>query len=158
MVTIRKSVQQRARTARSLKLYPADMPDYPFEPTRRDFAVVRVGDHEGEGLQARRDFDAGEIVFVFTGWVLNQITQYTLQFEPGTHIHDPYVMGKVLHSCDPNMSCDMTTRTFRAARPIRAGELVTMDYETTEDVLFRPFECSCGAANCRGQISGRLVS
>lgn len=159
MVAVRKLYEEpdpRAAEA-ALKLYPADLPSYAHEPTRRDFAVTRVGDHEGEGLQALRDFAVGEIVFVFTGWVMNEITQYTLQFQPGVHIHDPYVMGKVLHSCDPNMACDMATRTFRAVRPIRAGDLVTMDYETTEDVLFRPFECSCDAENCRGMIRGRLV-
>jgi hypothetical protein len=30
-----------------------------------------------------------------------------------------------------------------------------MDYETTEDELFRAFNCACGSVSCRGQIKGK---
>ncbi|MBF0484001.1 MAG: SET domain-containing protein-lysine N-methyltransferase, partial [Candidatus Omnitrophica bacterium] len=54
-----------------------------------------------------------------------------------------------------NTYCNMETRQFIAVKPINAGELITMDYLQTEDVLFRPFNCSCGAPNCRGYVSSR---
>jgi hypothetical protein len=66
-------------------------------------------------------------------------------------------MGKVLHSSEPNMSCDMSTRTFTAIEPIAAGACITMDYEQTEDILFRAFQCACGAPTCRGLIAGRVM-
>lgn len=124
------------------------------EPTSDRVAVVPCGD-KGEGLAARRSFKKGEIVFKFWGRVLNEQSLYTLQIQPGLYIEDPIVMGKVLHSCDPNMSCDMETLTFTAARPIAPGDLLTMDYESTEDELFRPFECGCKSSKCRGKIQGR---
>eukprot|EP00438_Fugacium_kawagutii_P027767 Skav220622 [mRNA] locus=scaffold112:95519:96066:+ [translate_table: standard] len=63
-------------------------------------------------------------------------------------------MGKVLHSCEPNSRCDVWSRQFHAVLPIQAGELVTMDYASTEPRLFRDFVCQCGAKNCRGEITG----
>jgi hypothetical protein len=37
-----------------------------------------------------------------------------------------------------------------------AGELLTMDYDETEDILFRAFQCCCGSTRCRGTVGGRL--
>lgn len=34
------------------------------------------------------------------------------------------------------------------------GEYLTMDYETTEEELFREFTCCCGSDKCRGLIQG----
>ena len=48
-----------------------------------------------------------------------------------------------------------------ALRPLAAGETVTFDYDTTEEDLRGErggFECHCGAANCRGEVLGRLFS
>jgi tyrocidine synthetase-3 len=78
-----------------------------------------------------------------------------LQVAEGQYIEDPFVMGKVLHACDPNMVADMQTLTFRATKPIQPNDLLTMDYETTEDELYRQFHCQCKASNCRGHIQGR---
>jgi len=39
-------------------------------------------------------------------------------------------------------------------RPIAAGAWLTLDYASTEDVLFRQFACQCGELNCRGWITG----
>jgi len=120
--------------------------------------LISTDDGKGEGLQAVAGFRAGEIVFTFTGSVVNEQTLYTLQIEPGKYLSDPLVMGKVLHSCAPNMHCDMRTLTFTAVRDIAPGEMLTMDYESTEDELFRQFFCGCGAASCRGWIRGSKVS
>jgi len=136
------------------RLYPDFVPPFPNEPSAEKFKVI--ANHEkGEGIIALVPFKAGEVVFAFTGVLLNEQTLYTLQYRPGHYIHDPLVMGKVLHSCEPNMACNMEARTFTALRDIGAGEYLTMDYETTEDVLFRPFHCGCGSAKCRGLIQGR---
>ena len=43
-----------------------------------------------------------------------------------------------------------------AVKPIKAGEFVTMDYAQTEARLFKDFECSCGAPNCRGHVTGYM--
>jgi len=138
-----------------LRYYAEICSPFAYEPTRDRVKVISTHDGKGEGLQAVTGFYQNEIVFTFTGSVVTEQTLYTLQIEPGKYLSDPLVMGKVLHSCDPNMDCDMRTLTFTARRDIAAGEMLTMDYETTEDELFRPFFCGCGAATCRGWIRGR---
>jgi tyrocidine synthetase-3 len=137
-----------------LRYYSHLCPPFPYEPTRDRVEVVGA-DGKGEGLRAVLPIKKGDVVFRFYGPHVHEQTLYTLQLHPGDYISDPLVMGKVLHSCDPNISCEMSSQTFTARRDIRAGEFLTMDYETTEDELFRAFRCGCGAANCRGFIRGR---
>jgi SET domain-containing protein len=64
------------------------------------------------------------------------------------------------HSCDPNLELlvvddDRGEYVFRALRPIAPGEEVGWDYETFETELSNPFECRCGAPQCRKVITGR---
>jgi tyrocidine synthetase-3 len=129
---------------------------FPYEPTEGVLKVITTED-KGQGVQSLCDFKVSEVVFKFWGRTLSEQTLFTLQKAPGVYIEDSIVMGKVLHSCDPNMACDMKTQTFTAIKPIKAGEYLTMDYETTEDELYRSFECGCGASACRGLIKGRAV-
>lgn len=141
-----------------MRFYPDALPSYTNEPTRDRFDIRFIGDGVGEGVVSLASFKEGDLIFVFTGFLLNEITQFTLQVNSAgdLHLHDPYFMGKVLHSCDPNASVDMSARTFRAVRDIAPGDFITMDYAQTEDRLFKPFQCGCGAANCRGFVTGRL--
>ncbi len=127
------------------------------EPTRNRIAIVGTIE-KGQGVVSLVDIKKGEIVFRFHGETLPYQTLFTLQKAPGKYVEDPHVMGKVLHSCEPNMHCDMETQTFTATRAIRAGEFLTMDYDTTEDELFRAFDCGCGTEKCRGFIGGRVKS
>lgn len=139
------------------RFYPDTVPPFAYEPTGERFEVRTIDDRNGQGAVALVPFEPGEIVFRFTGFATSEITQFTLQYSKDLHLHDPFFMGKVLHSCEPNMSCDMVTRTFTALRRIEAGECITMDYEQTEDILFKPFDCACGAPACRHHIAGRLL-
>jgi hypothetical protein len=50
----------------------------------------------------------------------------------------------------------METLIMWALKDIDAGETLTMDYSSTEDVLYRQFPCLCQASNCRKWITGRL--
>lgn len=136
------------------RFYPDFIPMFPNEPKVYQFKIVTISEKVGEGVVSKTVFSKGDIVFAFTGVVLDFITQFTLRDKQGQHIHDPFFMGKVLHSCDPNTTCDMEKRTFTAKRDILPGELITMDYEETEASLFKPFLCQCGAKNCKGLIAG----
>ncbi len=141
----------------NLRFYPDFYPSFEGEPTRDKFEIMTTISN-GEGLVSLTSFKENGVVFRFAGLLLDEITLFTLQLQPGKHLHDPFCMGKVLHSCDPNMRCDMETRTFTAVKDINPGDFLTMDYDTTEDILFRPFECSCGSENCRGFVSGKKAS
>jgi hypothetical protein len=137
-----------------MRFYPETFPAFEHEPTRDRFEIRRIGDSVGEGVVSLASFEPGEIVFAFTGVFSSFVTQFTLQVNDNLHLHDPYFMGKILHCCSPNCSVDMQTRLFTCVKPIRPGDFVTMDYAQTEARLFKPFECQCGAANCRGVVLG----
>ncbi|MCB1532290.1 MAG: SET domain-containing protein-lysine N-methyltransferase [Alphaproteobacteria bacterium] len=109
----------------------------------------------GDGVIAQRDFKRGEIIGAFTGIKGIDIKQHTLQISPTLHLHDPHFIGYLLHSCDPNSVLDMHQNQIYCIKDIKAGEPLTMDYASTEDVLFRQFPCLCPASNCRMWITGR---
>jgi len=138
----------------SLRYYEYICPPFPYEPTRDKIQIVETNS-AGEGIIALKHFAPGEIVFTFAGSILPYQTLYTLQIEEGKYIEDPIVMGKILHSCNPNMHCNMSSLTFTAIKPIQPYEFLFMDYDSTEDELFRHFDCCCGAEVCRGVVKGK---
>ena len=137
------------------RFYPDALPPFPGEPSPDKFIIRRVSTRVGEGVCSLVRFREGDVLFSFSGFLVPEITQYSLQITSEVHIHDPYFMGKVLHSCQPNSFCDIQRRIFVAVAPIAPGDLITMDYAQTEDRLYKPFHCSCGAADCRGFVVGR---
>ncbi|SCY02191.1 SET domain-containing protein-lysine N-methyltransferase [Desulfoluna spongiiphila] len=139
-----------------MDIYP-DTTDQPKGyPTREDFFVSTDGDKKGFGLFTRRAFKKGEMMARFTGEVLDEVRLHTLQISPTKHLHDPHFVGYLLHACDPNVALDMKTLTMWALKDITEGEALTMDYTSTEDVLYRQFPCLCEADNCRKWITGKL--
>lgn len=141
-----------------MRIYPDFLPVVLDEPRREDFRVIDVDDQRGQGVEVLRAYRAGQVLFRMNGVLREHVTQYTLQVGPGEHLDDPYFAGKVLHSCEPNAQLDPATRLYTAVRDIQPGELLTMDYDQTEDYLFRAFECRCGALCCRGYVAGRLAT
>lgn len=139
------------------RFYPESVPPFTHEPTRDRFAIRAISKDCGEGVVALRPFKKGEVVFVFTGFYAGEITLFSLQVKPGLYLHDPFFMGKILHRCDPNCDVDMERRVFTARRDIGQGEWVTMNYEQTEDQLYRPFACSCGDTPCAGYEPHRVI-
>jgi hypothetical protein len=96
-----------------------------------------------------------EVIHHFTGVVTPELKQHTLQVSPGLHISETKIIGFLSHSCEPDCRLDMDRSELVALRDIRAGDLLTIDYAETEDVLYRQFACHCGAAGCRRWITGR---
>jgi uncharacterized protein len=138
------------------RFYPDCLPPFKYEPTSDSFEIRRISDTIGQGVISLKAFRRGDIVCAFTGFLTDTITQFTLQLNRRQHIHDPYFMGKVLHSCDPNTICDVKKRIFVAVKDITPNEPVTIDYAHTEAILYKPFTCSCKAVNCRGYVTGAL--
>lgn len=138
------------------RFYPDHYPVVPNEACWEDFRVLDVDGERGQGVLVLRDFSQGSVLFRMNGTLTTEMTLHSLQMAPGLHLDDPYLAGKVLHCCEPNSWLDVETRIYFATRDIVAGELLTMDYDETEDVLFRAFECCCGSTRCRGSIGGKL--
>jgi hypothetical protein len=65
---------------------------------------------------------------------------------------------KVNHSCDPNCGVrlnDEQAFDFVARRPISCGQELTFDYAMRNFTVDHfPRECLCGAAQCRGSVTG----
>lgn len=135
------------------RFYPDVVPSFADEPTWNKFSIVPAADR-GEGIIAVHPFKAGTMICRFTGFIVPKITLYSLRIGPESHIHDPYFMGKLLHSCEPNIHVNVNERQFWAVRDIEAGEFLTMDYESTEAILYRTFVCQCGSSRCRKEIAG----
>lgn len=136
-------------------IYPAEYRVDADLPSAEQFAVTSVNGKVGMGVKANQPIARGSRVAKFTGQLSNKILQHTLQVSPDTHLHDPYFVGLLTHSCAPNCVLDMQRLEIWALADIKAGDLLTIDYAVTEDVLHRQFACGCGSSACRKWITGR---
>ena len=115
---------------------------------------------EGTGLFAGRAFDEGETVIVLGGTLIEdeelaRLPRHSsLAVGEGINLlqddDDPARYGN--HSCDPNLWLADEV-TFVARRRIEADEELTVDYGTMTVVPWQ-MECRCGAACCRGVVTG----
>jgi hypothetical protein len=120
-----------------------------------DTLAICLSESIGLGVKALVNAGEGAVLDRFTGVIGPEITQHSLQVRPGVHIADTRFVGYLSHSCDPSCRLDMDRFELIALRPIAAGELLTIDYAATEDVLHVQFACHCGADDCRAWITGR---
>ena len=139
-------------------IYPYELDNKTGYPTRTNFSIKNKEGDVGYGVYTKKPFKRGSMVARFTGKIIDQVVQHSLQINPSSHIHDPHFAGLLLHSCSPNVTLDMQDFTIWAIKDIEPGEALTMDYATTEDTLFRQFKCMCESDNCRHWITGRKES
>lgn len=123
---------------------------------------------EGTGLFAASRIAPGELVVVKGGHVFDRATRDRLARTLGPaeiQIGDDLFLGPVTaaerdasmmslnHSCDPNVGIKGQI-CFHAMRQIEAGDELTFDYATGDDDDWQ-MTCACGAALCRGKVTGR---
>ena len=130
--------------------------------------IVRPSPIEGRGLFAAAPIRAGEVVIRWGGrpitddevqtfdarWRATGTPYSTAAIGEGRNLlqgeDDPLRYGN--HSCDPNLwLVDALTEVAR--REIAVGEELTFDY-TLATVVPWQMPCRCGAARCRGVITG----
>ncbi len=139
-----------------MRLYPDWIPIAEKEPTKKNFEKINHPEY-GYGIVSKTHFSPGEVIARIYGDIIRSTAElHTVQKSPGVHIYDEWFTGLVLHSCDPNTYFDQEEETFIAIKEINSEDIVTCDYQATEDFLARSFECKCGAPNCRGLMKRKL--
>ena len=129
--------------------------------------VVRKSGIVGRGLFAAEAIAAGMVVCVKGGHLVDRATlerhksvvndaelqvAADLYLAPLTAEVFEGVMMFLNHSCEPNVGVQGQI-VFVAMRDIAAGEELTIDYATIDHDA-EPMTCRCGAAACRGVVSG----
>lgn len=131
-----------------------------------------VSRSSGYGIFAARDFAAGEVLFAGEGRAQRLVTRghverywsdedrevfrrYAYPVGPDVYVLwdvEPERWAPQNHSCDPNTRFEGLDLV--AARAIRQGEELTVDYSTFCGEGMAEFGCECGANGCRGVVSG----
>jgi hypothetical protein len=121
-------------------------------------------DGGGNGIFALQPVKKGELVAVFGGVVYEwndfvhlpeRERSLCIQVED-RHFLVPRPIGEgdyVNHSCNPNAGLSGQIGLV-ALRDIKNGEEVCFDYAMCDTMPYDEFECTCGAPNCRGWVSG----
>jgi hypothetical protein len=130
--------------------------------------AIQTSPIHGRGLFAIGEFRPGEIVCVKGGHIFTRATLVEIEPVLGPaeiQIADDLFIGPrdvaerdgamifSNHSCDPNIGVQGQI-VFVALRHIAAGEELTHDWATTDDDDYS-MPCRCGAAPCRGVITGK---
>jgi uncharacterized protein len=106
-----------------------------------------------------------EIVALWGGKVLSageidrdmpNFTQQVLQIEDDFFLLCPTMEPSDCfnHCCDPNVGMSGQIGLI-AMRDIEVGEEVCLDYAMCDGSDYDEFDCSCGAPNCRGRVTGQ---
>ena len=132
--------------------------DNTLYPEPGAFAIAVKDFLAGKSVQVLKNYKAGQKIAHITGNVNDIISPDSVQIGPDQHLHDPYILGLLTHSCDPNTYFDIKKHHLIAAKAIKENEFLTIDYTVTEDYLFRQFQCRCKTAKCKGWILGRKES
>lgn len=131
-----------------------------------DGLVARRSPSEGFGLVATRPIAHGDLLCVWGGRVVDTgrmlalpevARRYALQIDDDHFLVTPLTgvgaADLVNHSCDPTAQL-VGADTLVARRDLVPGDEVTYDYATSDDNPYFGFVCRCGAAVCRGLVTG----
>lgn len=128
-------------------------------PEEEGVELLLTADGKGEGVLATRPFVTGETVMV--GFLIGPLTgnnSHATQVGPSRWALHGGLGPKVNHSCDPNCGVRLNDRQafdFVARRPIGSGQELTFDYAMRNFTIDHfPTTCLCGAAQCRGSVTG----
>jgi hypothetical protein len=124
---------------------------------------IRASTIDGKGLFATAPIAAGDVVAVIGGRLHRDADtggpgpsdHSSVAIDEGVNLvqasDDPLQYGN--HSCDPNLWMRDEV-TVVARRAIQSGEELTIDYAIQTGYEGWSMNCRCGAANCRGVVSG----
>jgi len=121
---------------------------------------------KGYGAFVRMPVRAGERLMVWGGRIVmretleqvsDAIRSLSIQVEEDLFLvplDPPEQADYVNHSCLPNAGLDGQI-VLVALRDIAPGEEICFDYAMCDGCAYDEFECTCGAPNCRGRVTGQ---
>jgi SET domain-containing protein len=127
--------------------------------------VRAADDRGGYTVVAREPIAKGELIVVWSGTLVDSAELVTLPPHAKRHSlqveDDHYLVSLtdceppdyVNHSCAPNAGLSGQIALV-AMRDIRPGEDITYDYAMSDGSAYDEFDCCCGAAECRGRVTG----
>ena len=117
--------------------------------------VKRIVGVSGDSINCVTDIRSAERIFRLSGQVVAQPSKYTIQQGASEHVSpDGALWGSVNHACVPNCTIDFETWELVSRSPIRVGEEVNFNYNSTEWEISSPFDCACGSLKCGQLIRG----
>ena len=141
------------------------MSDLTYRSPKTEARESRI---HGRGLFAKAAIAQGEVVAVKGGYIVSKARWTELEGELGSAeiqiaedlfiapVQKDHREGSMLysnHSCEPNIGIQGQI-VFVAIRDVAAGEELTHDWATTDDLEYE-MECHCGTRSCRGVIRGK---
>lgn len=117
--------------------------------------VKRIVGPFGDSINCVTDIRSAERIFRLSGQVVAQPSKYTIQQWESEHLSpDGALWASVNHACIPNCTIDFETWELVSRSPIRVGEEISFNYNSTEWEISSPFNCACGSPNCGQVIRG----
>ncbi|CAI7641630.1 unnamed protein product [Penicillium manginii] len=110
----------------------------------------------GSGAISLVDLPAGSLFAKITGDTPGTKAYTSVQTGRDSHIELNSDLVYCNHSCAPSLVFDMSRMEVRVVddKPLKKGDALTFFYPSTEWEMDQPFQCICGAGECRGWISG----
>jgi hypothetical protein len=128
-------------------------------PKDEGVELRHTAEGKGDGVLATQTFAAGETVMV--GFLVGPLTgndSHATQVGPNSWARHGGLGPMVNHSCDPNCGVRLNGSgafDFVARKTIGSGQELTFDYAMRNFTIDHfPAECLCGAALCRGSVTG----
>jgi D-alanine-D-alanine ligase-like ATP-grasp enzyme len=136
--------------------------------------IVKGNSIAGYGIYANRNIKANELIFnleetaqriatlqhIEKNWDASEkeiFKKYAYSISDEVFLlwsDNPQDWAPQNHSCNANTAYNGLN--VLATREIAKGEELTLDYGSFLDQNMQPFNCTCGATNCRGFIEGKL--
>lgn len=129
--------------------------------------IVRIAEEKGGyAVYASEPIAKGELLVMWSGTLVDStkletlpdaFRRHSLQVEDDlflVSLTDSEPADYVNHSCNPNAGLSGQI-SLVSMRDISAGEEITYDYAMSDGSGYDEFDCSCGAAQCRGHVGGK---
>lgn len=112
---------------------------------------IKDNEHGHKGLFTVYPIMAGRVIIdvVANGTKVDEPERHSIETPMGHYLHSS---GRYTnHSCNPTA---IVTRhgTLVALRDLEPGDEITFDYTVSETSITAPFDCDCGAENCKGRV------